>query len=137
MSRTGILNIQLGETSLDGTLLARTNGVPNPLAAATNFVQDLGFGSGNRVRVEGDQGPLDGVTVIFITGIQAAPMGVGFAPKASPKPAKPPLTGRKKPTTKPVKKPVKKSGKRSAKKSAKKRNAKRASKPKATKRPRR
>lgn len=77
MQRTGTLDIQLGITHLDATLLARRNAAPNQLAGATNFVQNSGFGSGDAATVEGADGKDGDVAVMFITSIAGPETALG------------------------------------------------------------
>jgi len=66
MQKTGTLTIDLGESKLDGEALAR-NGFPDPLGEATNFLQNRGFRTNERVRVTGDEGTIGTLQVFFIT----------------------------------------------------------------------
>ena len=78
MSRTGILSIINGESQLNGLLLARENR-PNPLGAATTFLQASGFQSGDGVTVAGHDGMIGGVAVMFITAAQPAVSAMAMA----------------------------------------------------------
>ena len=107
---TGTLVVSSGVSSINGTDLAR-KGAPKPFEAATNFIANSGFSGGDFVTVEGSNGNVGNVPVIFITAISAAKKSIKKAAKKSKKAEK--KTAKKKTT--------KKSTKKSAKKSAKKR----------------
>lgn len=132
---TGTLVVSSGVSSINGTDLAR-RGAPRPFEAATNFIANRGFGDGDFVTVEGSNGNVGSVPVIFITAISAAEQdevmaatgaggrrrgskkgGKKRAAKKSTKKAAKKKTAKKKTT----KKSTKKSARKSAKKSAKKR----------------
>lgn len=72
MVRTGILTVGPSTSRLDGVLLAVKGGTPNPLAAATNFLQGSGFVTGNRARVTGTPGTIGTQAVIFMTRVEHA-----------------------------------------------------------------
>jgi hypothetical protein len=72
MTRTGLLGIELGESRLEGTLLAVLGGTPTPLGAATTLIRNNGLDSGDRVTVTGEPGSLGGLQVLFISDITAA-----------------------------------------------------------------
>jgi len=108
MERTGTLSIVNGESRLDGTLLARCD-ESDPIGAATAFLLNRGFQSGDVIRVTGTDGTIGGVAVFCMEDVQpaaaAAPLGIRAAKKA---------------TKKAPKKAAKKATKRATKKSAKK-----------------
>lgn len=70
-TKTGTLSMSMGNSRLDGLLLART-GAPNPLTAATSFLSARGFGDNDPVTVTGDDGVVGNVHVFFVTNITAA-----------------------------------------------------------------
>lgn len=74
MTRIGLLRIELGESRLEGTLLAVLGGTPTPLSAATSQIRNDGFDSGDRVTVTGEPGSLGGLQVLFISDMTAAPV---------------------------------------------------------------
>lgn len=77
MIKTGLLTLDSGVSSLDGTPLARA-GAPNPFTAATNFLAARGLGRNKIIQVDGSDGFVGNVQVIFITaaGLPAAPKDV-------------------------------------------------------------
>ena len=71
MTRTGVLHISSGDSRVGNTLLARC-GAQHPLDAATTFVRRRGLRDGDRIRVTGDAGSLNGVAVLCMTTAEAA-----------------------------------------------------------------
>jgi hypothetical protein len=67
MTKTARLKTSNGDSRLDGTLLAR-EGAPDPLGAATNFLNNLGLHDPDCITVTGKDGTLNGEAVIFIDG---------------------------------------------------------------------
>lgn len=112
MNRTGTLSVSAGVSRLDGTRMARA-GANNPLAAATNFLAIRGLDDGDFIRIEGSDGTLGNVPVIFITS--AALAAAALAANKAARSAK----GR-------AKKAASSGRKRSAKKRATKSSAKKA-----------
>jgi len=109
---TGTLVVSSGVSSLNGTDLAR-KAAPKPFEAATNFIANRGFGDGDFVTVEGSNGSVGTVPVIFITAISAAESRRRRGSKKG---------GKKRTAKKSTKKAAKKTTKKKAtKKSAKKR----------------
>jgi hypothetical protein len=78
MHKIGTLEVELGESKLDGTPLAR-QGAGDPLAAATNFLAGRGFGDDDRVKVTGNDGMVGTLSVFFITDVEAAPLPFAVA----------------------------------------------------------
>ncbi len=121
---TGTLVVSSGVSSINGTDLAR-KGATKPFEAATNFCANSGFNNGDSVTVEGSNGKVGNVPVIFITAISAAAQDevrepIGGGRRGSKKGGK--KSAAKKPGKKAAKKsPKKKSTKKLTKKSAKKR----------------
>lgn len=71
-TRTGVLTITGNDSRLDdGTLLALCDAT-DPLSAATGFLRNQGFQSGDRIQVTGDNGSIGGVAVFCMTGAQMA-----------------------------------------------------------------
>jgi hypothetical protein len=71
-TRTGVLTITGNNSRLDdGTLLARCDAT-DPLSAATGFLRNQGFQSGDRIQVTGDDGSIGGVAVFCMTAAQMA-----------------------------------------------------------------
>ena len=87
MTRTGLLGIELGESRLEGTLLAVLGGTPTPLGAATTLIRNNGLGSGDRVTVTGEPGSLGGLQVLFISEITAASETTGAVMRGRQGPA--------------------------------------------------
>jgi hypothetical protein len=108
MERTGALSIANGESRIDGTLLARCD-ESDPIGAATAFLLNRGFQSGDFIQVSGDDGTIGGVAVFCMDDAQgaAAPLGIRAAKKAT------------KAARKAAKKVKKKSAKNGVKKKAK------------------
>ena len=71
MTKTGRLSIQNGESRLDGTLLAR-KGAPDPLGAATSFLNNLGLRDGDCITVSGESGTIGSASVIFMDSASKA-----------------------------------------------------------------
>ena len=65
MEKTGLLSQQNGDSSVDGTLLAR-RGASDPFGAATDFLAARGLVSGNRITVTGEDGTIGGASVFFM-----------------------------------------------------------------------
>src|SRR5215216_2013596 len=124
---TGTLVVSSGVSSINGTDLAR-KGAPKPFEAATNFIANRGFGDGDFVTVEGSNGKVGNVPVIFITAISAAKQDGVMAAAIGP-------GGRRRGSKKGGKKrAAKKSTKKAAKKSAKKKTTKKSARKSAKKR---
>ena len=131
---TGTLVVSSGVSSINGTDLAR-KGAPKPFEAATNFIANRGFRSGDFVRVEGSKGNVGNVPVIFITAISAAAQAeVMAATRAGGLRRGSKKGGKKRSAKKSTKKAAKKSSKKSPKKTAKKKTTKRSTKKSAKKR---
>lgn len=119
MITTGTLKVSSGVSRLNGTRLAR-QGENDPFAAATNFLANKGLGNNAFIRVDGNDGFVGSVPVIFVVSAGPRVLGgmvamtvskaIGGGSKASRKATKP---ATKKPAAK----------KRSAKKSTGKRTA--------------
>ncbi len=77
--RTGTLSISMGNSRLDGTLLA-IQGAANPLGAATSFLIARGFSIGSFIKVTGADGMLGSVAVFFMTSAVAASVPVPIQP---------------------------------------------------------
>lgn len=72
-TRTGILTITGNDSRLDdGTLLARCAD-DDPFSAATGFLRNQGFQSGDQIQVTGQNGSIGGVAVFCMTAAQTAP----------------------------------------------------------------
>jgi hypothetical protein len=71
MTKTGTIQITLGEARLDGELLA-IKGANDPLGEGTNFLGNSGLGDGDQATVTGSEGLLGNVAVFFMTSAQAA-----------------------------------------------------------------
>jgi len=69
-SISGTLQIRLGESRIDGQLLAVRNGKPNELVAATNEARNAGLKSGDAAKADGSTGTLGNVPVFFMTSIR-------------------------------------------------------------------
>lgn len=123
---TGTLVVSSGVSSINGTDLAR-KGAPKPFEAATNSIANRGFGDGDFVTVEGSNGHVGNVPVIFITAISAAQQDEVMAATAA--------GGRRRGSKKGGKnRAAKKSTKKAAKKTAKKKTTKKSMKKSAKKR---
>lgn len=66
MRRNGTLSVDSGISTLDATRLAM-EGSEDPFGAATNFLADLGLRDNDLIWVEGGNGSVGTVPVIFIT----------------------------------------------------------------------
>lgn len=120
MERMGTLIIVNGDSRIDGTLLTRCD-ESEPISAATAFLLNRGFQSGDLIRVTGTDGTIGGVAVFCMDDVQpataAVPMGIRTVWKATKKAAK---KAARKATTKSAKKAANqkpKSNKKSASKS--------------------
>jgi hypothetical protein len=82
-TKTGRVTIQLSESRLDGELLLRSNGVPTPAGAATNFLAGQGIGDNDFATVTGTEAPSGGEIALFIqTAVRAAAPALAAAPTA-------------------------------------------------------
>jgi hypothetical protein len=119
MITTGTLKVSSGVSRLNGTRLAR-QGENDPFAAATNFLANRGLGNNAFIRVDGNDGFVGSVPVIFVVSAGSGALGGMIAMTASKAIGAGSKASRK--ATKPVtKKPAAK--KRTAKKSTGKRTA--------------
>ena len=75
MKRTGNLSVNAGISRLDETRMARA-GADKPLEAATNFLSLRDLDDGDFIEVEGTDGSLGNVPVIFITDARLAAIEV-------------------------------------------------------------
>jgi hypothetical protein len=118
MKMTGILKVDSGISQLNGTRLA-LQGESDPLTAATNFLANRGFGNNSSISLDGDNGFLGSVPVIFITSVGSAPFGLVATGSSKKSPAK-------KASRKGAKKPVAKKtvGNRATKKSTSQKSGK-------------
>jgi len=131
---TGTLVVSSGVSSINGTDLAR-KGAPKPFEAATNLIANRGFGDGDSVTVEGSNGKVGNVPVIFITAISAAGQDkVIAATAAGGRRRGSKKGGKKRAAKKSTKKAAKKPSRKSAKKTGKKKTTKRSTKKSAKKR---
>ena len=126
MTTSGILKVSSGISQLNGTRLAR-QGAGNPFTAATNFLANRGFGNNSPITVDGDNGFVGSVPVIFINSVEAAAdraatrAVAGRAPrKAAKKPAAKKAPGKKR-AAKKISRAAKKSAAKKSRKSARKR----------------
>lgn len=81
MHKTGTLSVNMGISQLDGTRLARQNAA-NPFGAATNFLATRGLSDGDFIWVEGSDGTVGTVPVIFITEAGLAGQALVLMPGA-------------------------------------------------------
>lgn len=84
MHRTGTLTVNATVSRLNGTRLARA-GADDPLAAATNFLALRGLDDGDFIWVEGTDGNVGNVPVIFITDAGLAQTALVLMPSAPAK----------------------------------------------------
>ncbi|HEU4712376.1 MAG TPA: hypothetical protein VFS76_12465 [Pyrinomonadaceae bacterium] len=124
---SGVLVVSSGVSSINGTNLAR-KGQPNPLAAATNFIAESGFGPGDFIQVDGSSGSLGNASVFFITSVSAGQMGEVMAAAIEGSTRRSRKTGKQRAAKKPAKKPATKSSRKSTRKSTKKSSRKSAKK---------
>jgi hypothetical protein len=124
-TKTGTLSIVNNDSRLDdGTLLARCSEA-SPLSAATAFLRGLGFQSGDRIRVTGDDGTIGNVAVFCMTAAEPATQlarAVVGPPVKKPAPRKRSRKATAQPKKKvakksSAKKPMKKSGKKARRRS--------------------
>ena len=127
MVKTGTLRIN-GNTSVlnagpgDRKRLAKEEGEGEPLGNATDFlVSERSLDDQDFIFVTGDEGPLDGVTVIFITD---AGLATDATEVLSARTSKKSATTKKKP----AKKGNKKAGKKGTRKTSKKGRGKKSTK---------
>lgn len=116
MKFTGILSVDSGESSLNGTLLA-ISGADDPLGEGTNFLANRGLGDGDPAVITGNKGSLGTETVIFMTDAQSAPSPQTMALSAKGAGKGPKRLGKKRAAKSPA---DKKGKKRSMKKVSKK-----------------
>jgi hypothetical protein len=87
MTHTGTLTVSSGESRLDdGTILARCDET-SPLGAATSFLLNRGFKTGDRIQVTGTDGTIGGVAVFCMGSAEpaAATAMLELAPSAEAK----------------------------------------------------
>jgi hypothetical protein len=87
MELTGRLNITDGESSVNGTLLARC-GASTPFSAATAFIRNAHFDEPDVVTVTGSSGTILGRAVLCITKVEGGGSEeavAGAAPAAAKK----------------------------------------------------
>lgn len=120
MITTGTLTVSSGVSRLNGTRLAR-QGENDPFAAATNFLANRGLGNNAFIRVDGNNGFVGSVPVIFIVSAGPGALGGMVAMTASKAIGGGAKKASRKGTKSATKKPAAK--KRSAKKSSGKRTA--------------
>lgn len=126
MITTGILRVSSGISQLNGTRLA-LQGEADPLTAATNFLANRGFVNNSPIRVDGNNGFVGSVPVIFIVSV-GPPVSVGAAASKKGAAKKASGKGAKKSA---AKKPAAKKG--AAKKSSRKGTAKKSASKKSRK----
>jgi hypothetical protein len=74
MTKAGILRVNDGISQLEGWRVLARDGEEDPRGAATDFLAEMGFDDGDRIKVTGDLGSLpDGTPVCFITNAEPAP----------------------------------------------------------------
>lgn len=101
MSRTGTLSVSEGVSRLSGKRLA-IQGDADPFGAATNFLANRGLNDGDSITVDGSDGFVGNVPVIFMTDARAAAAltfamrGVNAGKKLGKKGAKKSAAGAKK-----------------------------------------
>ena len=122
-TRTGKLSISGTESRINGTLLARCNEL-NPTAAATSFLENLGFEDGDNITVTGQDSTLGGVAVFCIESASAARSAL-IAARVAGVPSRRKAARRGKKTAKKSTAAKKKTGSRNASRKPRKKKARR------------
>ena len=127
MKIKGTLNVESGESSINGNLLA-IDGEEDPFGAATDFLANRDLFDNDPAEITGEEGEVGTREVIFMTdAVPLAEEVKAGSPRASA------VSGEKSALKAGTKKSVKKTSKKSAKKPGAKKTAKKAPAKKSTK----